>query len=104
DKAGITLVDISDEDKNAADKGAGYLFDHAKYAAELGLAHNADYILIGRVHKPSYLFSYLIVRVFDTHQKKLVKEFRSEMKGDPKVTIPGTVGRLVNNIDKLLPH
>jgi hypothetical protein len=101
---GFTIVDISTEAKNAADKSTGYLFDCAKCAAELGLSHDADYILIGRLHKPTYLFSYLIVRVFDTKENKLVKEFRSEIKGDPKVAIPGAVGNLVNKIDKILPH
>ena len=103
-KEGFTVVEISSESKDAADKSTGYLFDCAKCAAELGLSHDADYILIGRLHKPTYLFSYLIVRVFDTHENKLVKEFRSEVKGDPKVAIPGAVGNLVNKIDKLLPH
>jgi len=103
-KEGFSIVDISAESKNAADKSTGYLFDCAKCSAELGLSHDADYILIGRLHKPTYLFSYLIVRVFDTHENKLVKEFRSEIKGDPKVAIPGAVGNLVNKIDKILPH
>lgn len=103
-KEGFTVVDISTEARNAADKSTGYLFDCAKCASELGLSHDADYILIGRLHKPTYLFSYLIVRVFDTHENKLVKEFRSEIKGDPKVAIPGAVGNLVNKLDKLLPH
>jgi hypothetical protein len=103
-KEGFTVVDISTEARNAADKSTGYLFDCAKCAAELGLSHDADYILIGRLHKPTYLFSYLIVRVFDNHEKKLVKEFRSEIKGDPKVAIPGAVGNLVNKLDKTLPH
>tara|TARA_R110000772_G_scaffold24074_1_gene63835 strand:- start:537 stop:1055 length:519 start_codon:yes stop_codon:yes gene_type:complete len=101
-KERFTVVDIPTEAKNAADKSTGYLFDCAKCAAELGLSHNADYILIGRLHKPTYLFSYLIVRVFDTQEQKLVKEFRSEMKGDPKVAIPGAVGNLVNKIDNTL--
>jgi len=103
-KEGFTVVDIATEAKNAADKSTGYLFDCAKCAAELGLNHDADYILIGRLHKPTYLFSYLIVRVFDTHENKLIKEFRSEIKGDPHVAIPGAVGNLVNKLDKILPH
>ncbi len=103
-KQGFTVVDVPYEAKNNADKSAGYLFDCAKCAAELGLNHGADYILIGRLHKPTYLFSYLIVRVFDTHKNTLVKEFRSEVKGDPKLAIPGAVGNLVNKIDKVLPH
>jgi len=103
-KDGFIVVDVSTEAKNAADKSKGYLFDCAKCASELGRSHDADYIIIGRLHKPTYLFSYLIVRVFDTSQNKLVKEFRSEVKGDPKVAIPGAVANLINKIDKILPH
>jgi hypothetical protein len=103
-KEGFTVVNISSEDRSFADKSTGYLFDCARCSAELGLSHDADYIIIGRLHKPTYLFSYLIVRVFDSHENKLVKEFRSEIKGDPKVAIPGAVGNLINKIDKILPH
>jgi len=103
-KEGFTVIEISDEVKSSADKGIGYLFDCAQCSAELGLNNDADYIIIGRLHKPTYLFSYLIVRIFDTHENKLVKEFRSEVKGDPRVAIPGAVANLINKIDKTLPH
>ncbi|NOQ82350.1 MAG: DUF2380 domain-containing protein [Methylophaga sp.] len=103
-KEGFSIVEISSEAKNDADKSTGYLFDCAACSAELGLNHNADYIIIGRLHKPTYLFSYLIVRIFDTHENKLVKEFRSEVKGDPRVAIPGAVANLINKISKTLPH
>ncbi|NOQ94607.1 MAG: DUF2380 domain-containing protein [Methylophaga sp.] len=103
-KPGFSVIDVSDEARNAADKSTGYLFDCAQCSAELGRAHNADYIIIGRLHKPTYLFSYLIVRIFDAHENKLVKEFRSEIKGNPGVVIPGAVANLINKIDKILPH
>jgi len=101
---GFSVVAVSDEAKSAADKGTGFLFDCAKCSAELGRLHDADYIIIGRLHKPTYLFSYLIVRVFDVNENKLVKEFRSEVKGDPRVSIPGAVANLINKISKILPH
>lgn len=103
-KQGFIVIPVSDEARQAADKSTGLLFDCAACSAELGRQHNADYIIIGRLHKPTYLFSYLIVRVFDSHENKLVKEFRSEVKGDPKVAIPGAVANLINKISKTLPH
>jgi len=103
-KQGFIVIPISDEAKQAADKSTGYLFDCSACSAELGREHNADYIIIGRLHKPTYLFSYLIVRIFDTHENKLLKEFRSEIKGDPRVAIPGAVANLINKISKTLPH
>ncbi len=101
DKAEFSVITISAADKDAADKGIGYLFDCAQCAAELGKSHNADYIVIGRLHKPTYLFSYIIVRIFDTRTNKLVKEFRSEIKGDSSKNIPSAIDNIIAKIDKL---
>ena len=46
-----------------ADKGVGYLFDHADAAAALGRAAGADWVIVGRVHKASFLFVYFKVHV-----------------------------------------
>ena len=96
--AGYTLIAISIEARNAADKGVGYLFDCTSCSAELGRNHDADYILIGRLHKPSYLFSYIIVRVIDTQANKLINEFLSEVKGKPSKSIPGAIDNLLIKI------
>jgi len=101
---GFTMIKVSDESHNDADKSVGLLFDCASCSAELGRNNNADYILIGRLHKPTYLFSYLIARIFDTKTNKLVKEYRSEVKGTPSKSIPGAVGNLLHKINKDIPH
>ena len=101
---GFTMIAVSNESRNDADKSVGYLFDCATCSAELGRNHNADYIIIGRLHKPTYLFSYLIARVFDTKTNELVKEYRSEVKGTPSKSIPGAVGLLLHKINKDIPH
>lgn len=101
---GFTMIALSDELRTDADKSVGYLFDCASCSAELGRKNNADYIIIGRLHKPTYLFSYLIARVFDTKTNKLVKEYRSEVKGTPSKSIPGAVGNLLHKINKDIPH
>jgi len=101
---GFTMIAISNETRDDADKSIGYLFDCASCSAELGRNNDADYIIIGRLHKPTYLFSYLIARVFDTKTNKLVKEYRSEVKGTPNKSIPGAVGLLLHKINKDIPH
>ena len=101
---GFTMIAISDDARTDADKSVGLLFDCASCSAELGRNNNADYIVIGRLHKPTYLFSYLIARVFDTKTNKLVKEYRSEVKGAPNKSIPGAVGNLLHKINKDIPH
>lgn len=101
---GFTLIPISEQDRKQADESVGYLFDCAQCSAELGRNHGADYILIGRLHKPTYLFSYLIVRIFDVKNNTLLKEFRSEIKGDPNKSIPGAIANLMHKMDKSIPH
>jgi len=101
---GFTVIKVLENERADADKSVGLLFDCAPCSAELGRNNNADYIIIGRLHKPTYLFSYLIARIFDAKTNKLVKEYRSEVKGMPSKSIPGAVGNLLHKINKDIPH
>ena len=56
----IEIVNVDIKDQKFADGGVGYLFDHHDTAAKLGEQVGADYVLVGRLHKPSFLFSYLM--------------------------------------------
>jgi hypothetical protein len=56
--ADYTIFDIDLESQKMADSGVGYLFDHHDVAAKLGKQFGADYVLVGRLHKPSFLFAY----------------------------------------------
>jgi len=101
---GFTMVHVSAEDRQKADKGVGFLFDCAKCSASLGRDYNADYILIGRLHKPTYLFSYIIVRIFDVKANRLIKEYRTEAKGKPSKSVPGAIDNLLIKIRKDIQH
>ncbi len=100
---GFTMIHVSAEDRQKADKGVGFLFDCAKCSSDLGRDYNADYILIGRLHKPTYLFSYIIVRIFDTKTNRLVKEYRTEAKGKPSKSVPGAIDNMLIKIRKDIP-
>ncbi len=104
DTEGYTMLHVSAEDRNKADKSIGYLFDCAKCSADLGREYNADYILIGRLHKPTYLFSYIIVRVFDVKANRLIKEYRTEAKGKPSKSVPGAIDNILIKIRNDIPH
>ena len=104
DNEGFTFVPVSTEARDKADVSVGYLFDCAKCSADLGREHNADYILIGRLHKPTYLFSYIIIRIFDVENNRLIKEYRSEVKGKPSKSIPGAIDNLMIKINNDIPH
>jgi hypothetical protein len=74
-------VDVDPEAQSAADEGVGYLFDHSDVAASLGKAVGADWIVVGRVHKSSFLFAYLKAHVVNTRTGAQVGDLVVEVKG-----------------------
>ena len=103
-KANYTIIDIDIKSQKLADSGVGYLFDHDDVAAKLGRQFGADYVLVGRLHKPSYLFSYFMGHLIRVSDAKLIGNFISEAKGpNIKLTIK-TVESLTVKIDKTLDN
>ncbi|MDT8311488.1 MAG: DUF2380 domain-containing protein [Methylophaga sp.] len=98
----FTLVEIDSEVQAEANKGVGYLFDRPEAAAELGEKFDADYVVVGRYHKPTYLFSYIILRVVDVHSGKMIEEIKTEVKGRAQETIPTNIGNVMVKFDILL--
>ena len=73
-----------------ADVATGYLFEHFDTSAELGRRHGADYVLVGRIHKASFLFVYFMVHLIDARTEQLVGNYICEVKGpQKKLTVKG---------------
>ena len=105
--AGLGDVEIVAFDVNKqyqADLGVGYLFDRHELVAELGQAENAQWVVVGRVHKPSYLFVYLKVQLIDVNNKSLAADLTVEMKGQQDKFIQKSVLRLANQISEAIDH
>ncbi|MGR8981260.1 MAG: DUF2380 domain-containing protein [Gammaproteobacteria bacterium] len=101
-KMGYDIVDIGSSDRQQADAGTGYLFDHHDSAAKLAKKHNADFVIVGRLHKPSYLFAYLMAHLINVSSSKLTGDFISEVKGvEKKLTLKG-VESLAVKIDQAI--
>lgn len=79
--ANYEIINIDSKDQKLADSGIGYLFDHHDIAAKLGKQVGADYVLVGRLHKPSFLFSYLMGHLIRVSDAKLIGNYISEAKG-----------------------
>ncbi len=75
------VVELDPEIQQAADKGVGYIYDKPALAAELGQQAGADWIIVGRVHKASFLFVYFKALIVDVKTGKLVSEQLIEVKG-----------------------
>ncbi len=88
--AGYRIISIPLADQHYANSGFGYLFDHDDVAVALGKSAGADYVLVGRLHKPSFLFAYLMGHLVRVNDGKLIGNYVSETKGgDLKLTLKG---------------
>lgn len=98
----ITVFDPATQQQ--ADPGHGYLYDHPVLAAELGQAEDADWVLVGRVHKPSYLFLYLKMHVIDVSNSRLAAALTVEVKGLDDKFVKKGVHRLAEQINDVINH
>lgn len=103
-KADYVIVSIDRKSQEFTNSGAGYLFDHDDVAAKLAEQVNADYILVGRLHKPSFLFAYLMGHLIRVSDAKLIGNYISEAKGQTKKITVKAVESLAVKIDKTLDN
>lgn len=103
-KAGYVIIEVDLNSQHAANSGVGYLFDHHDIAAQLAQQFGAQYVFVGRLHKPSFLFAYLIGHLIKVSDGKLIGNFVSESKGpNQKLTIKA-VESLAVKIDRVLDN
>jgi Protein of unknown function (DUF2380) len=104
-RAGYKIISVDLTSQHDANAGFGYLFDHNDIAAELANKAGADYVLVGRLHKPSFLFAYIMGHLVRSKDGKLIGNYISETKGgDKKLTLKGVEDLAVkidNDLDKI---
>jgi hypothetical protein len=101
-KSGYDIVFISQDAQQQANAGVGYLFDHPDVAAQLGKKFDADYVIAGRLHKPSFLFFYLMAHLVDVKKEALIGEYLYEVKGGEKKIVAQGVEDITEKITKTL--
>jgi hypothetical protein len=101
-KSGYEVVSIPENAQQQATAGVGYLFDHADVAAQLGANYGADYVIVGRLHKPSFLFFYLMTHLVDVKKEALAGEYLYEVKGGEKKLVAQGVEGITEKITKTL--
>jgi len=104
-RAGYRIISINSNIQRENNGGFGYLFDHSEIAAELANKAGADYILVGRLHKPSFLFAYIMGHLVKANEGQLIGNYISEVKGgDKKLTLKGVESLAVkidNDLDNI---
>lgn len=104
-RAGYKIIAVDLNAQHKANAGFGYLFDHNDIAAELAKKAGADYVLVGRLHKPSFLFAYIMGHLVRVKDGRLMGNYISETKGgDKKLTLKGVESLAVkidNDLDNI---
>ncbi len=100
--AGYKVLPTNKDEQAKANAGFGYLLDHSDEAAKLGKQSGADFVVVGQIHKPSFLFAYLRVHLVDANSGKLVGNHYVEIKGSTKKVTEKGVANLANYIDETL--
>jgi hypothetical protein len=101
-KKGYQLIQISKEEQTKANSSFGYLYDHPDEAAKLGNRFGADVVVVGLIHKPSFLFAYLKVRLANAKSAKPLGERVVEVKGSAKKVTERGIVNLANQIDETI--
>lgn len=99
-KSGFQVVQIPTQAQLKATSGLGYLFDHHDMAAQLAKQYDADYVVVGRLHKPSFLFIYLMAHLVDVNTGRLLADYLSEVKGAEKKLTRKGVESLADKINE----
>jgi hypothetical protein len=103
-KADYSIIPIALSSQHQANAGFGYLFDHNDVAAALAKKSGADYILVGRLHKPSFLFAYLIGHLVNANNGVLLGNYTIETKGGDKKLTLKAVESFTDAMDKDLDN
>ncbi len=103
EKAGdYEMVGVNADVQTDYDPGFGYLFNHHDVAADLGEKYGAEYVVVGRVHKPSALFAYLMAHLVDVKTKTLIGDYIVEVKGPQKKITEKGVATLAEKIHQTI--
>ncbi|MEQ1619756.1 MAG: DUF2380 domain-containing protein [Methylococcales bacterium] len=101
-KGDYDIVHINAQDQANANSSVGYLFRFDDLAAKLGEQHDADWVIVGRHSKPSFLFSYLMVHVIQVKTQTLVARFDIELKGNHEKVTGRGVNKLADKIAEFI--
>ena len=100
----ISTVAISPQAQQAASKGHGYLLDHPELAADLGKQVAADYVVVGRLHKPSFLFAYLMTKLVVVDSGEVLAVSVTEVKGNAAKLTSRAIDALAEKLGAVLPQ
>ncbi len=95
-------VEVNAQLVREANAGVGYLFEHHNLAAQVGRGVGADWVVIGRTHKPSFLFAYIMVHLVNAETGRLEENIIVEVKGSVDEATARGMDQVARKIHKAL--
>ncbi|TAK65285.1 DUF2380 domain-containing protein [Methylobacter sp.] len=92
------IVQININEQNAATAGAGYLFDFDEIAAKLGRQSGAEWVVVGRHSKGSFLYSYVMAHLIGVKTESLAGNYSVELKGTHQTVTERGVSALAKKL------
>ncbi|MCX7086514.1 MAG: DUF2380 domain-containing protein [Methylococcales bacterium] len=92
------IVSISPQAQKNANAGVEYLLQHDDSSADLGQKFNAEWIIVSKHRKPSFLYSHLIVHVINVKKRQRIGNLMVELKGTAEKVTQHSVGALAKKI------
>jgi hypothetical protein len=81
------IVQIDAQAQQHANAGVEYLFQHDDSSADLAKSFGAEWIIVAKHRKPSFLYSHLMVNLIPVTNRHTLSPLLVELKGtDKKVT------------------
>jgi hypothetical protein len=96
------IVSISPQAQKNANAGVEYLLQHDDSSADLGQKFGADWIIVTKHRKPSFLYSHLIVNVIDVKKRQRIGNLMVELKGTAEKVSQKSVHSLAEKIHTLI--
>lgn len=92
-------VAVSIEAQGQFESGNGYLADHPELAVDLVDPSLTDFVVVGTLTKPSFLFYYLQARLVRVRDRAVLADIQVEIKGQQDKVAPRGLAALAEHID-----
>ena len=96
------IVQVDTQAQKQANAGVEYLFQHDDSSAELGQKYGADWIIVAKHRKPSFLYSHLLVHVIPVSTQQSLNQLLVELKGTDKKVTEKSIHFLAEKIQTLI--
>lgn len=99
---GYDIIQIDATAEQRANAGVEYLLQHDDSSADLGQQFGADWIIVAKHRKPSFLYSHLMVHVIPVKKRHALPPLLVELKGNNQKVTEKSIHFLAEKIQTLI--